>query len=188
MEVFPETVLISNPLKVTENWKTRITDFQSGRERRLKLWAFPKRSISLSHQTIKREEMNEIWQFYHARCGAWDPFWFLLPLPDTWNKEYVGTGDNTTQIFDLPSKSTTPDSVTVYVDEVSVLFNFLSGGGQAECDRVELVIPPSLGAVITADFYGNLRLKTRFAMDNLTKDMFAYLLFNAEVGLMEVKN
>lgn len=186
MEIFPETILISNPLRVDEEWKTTITDFQSGKEHRQKRWAFPKHSVGLTHKVLKQSEMATLWEFCHKRCGSYDTFWFLLPLADNWYGEYVGTGDGSTHIFDLPSKSTT-GTIYVSVNGVLVGFAFISGGGQAGSDRVNITVAPSQGAIITATFYGRLRLKARFAVDKLTKEMFEYLLFNAQIDLIEVK-
>jgi len=187
MAAFPETAFASYPLTVESSWKTLISDFESGKEQRRKRWAFPKRKISLRYDKLTPAGIKDIWQFYQARSGAYETFYLFVPVLDYWYGEYVGTGNNVLTTFDLPSKSTTEASVTVYVDGVSSPFTFVEGGGQEGSDRAIMSSAPGEGAILTADFYGKLRINGRFGVDNLSKELFDYLLFRAEIPILEVK-
>ena len=189
MALFPETVFISYPLSVKETWKTLITDFETGKEQRRRKWAFPKRQVGgINYQRIDPADFKDIWAFYNARKGAYESFYFYVPEPDYWFGEFIGEGDDAEDTFDLCSKSTDEESVVVYVDGVSSSFDFIEGGGQEGSDRAQLAVVPDVGAIITADFYGKLRLKTRFGVDNLSKEYFDYLMINSEIPLIEVRS
>lgn len=187
MEVFPSNLLYVFPIDVRSEWKTRVTDFESGKEQRRAVWSFPKRRVTLNFRVMTESEMKDLWKFYRDHKGPYSAFWFFLPTRDYWYGEYVGKGNGSQTTFDLPSKDTTEASVTVYVDGTSVDFTFSSGGGQGGADRVTLSVAPDSGEVVTADFYGKLRLKARFAEDNLTKELFNVKLFNAQFDIVEVK-
>ncbi|RLA87311.1 MAG: hypothetical protein DRG40_00685 [Deltaproteobacteria bacterium] len=187
MEVFPQNIIYPYPIEVEEIWKTLITDFESGKEQRRRRWAFPKRKVRIKFSPLQETEARTLWEFYHARQGAFEAFWFVWPYADRWTDEYVGTGDGSTTTWDLPSVDTDPDTVQVYVDGLSVSFTFLEGGGQAGADRVQLAVAPEEGEVVTADFEGKLRIKARFAADNLTKELFKYAAWTIGVEILEVK-
>ena len=186
MEIFPEILIIAYPLPIRGQWKTDITDFKSGKEQRNKVWPFSKKRVPLNCKHLKQDEMADLWKFYQLRSGAHEAFWFVAPLADYWYNEYVGRGDDSTTIFDLPSKETEEESVEVFVDGGSTSITFLEGGGQAGADRIQFSAAPSEGAVITADFKGRLRLKARFAVDDLTKELFSLLAFSAQLELQEI--
>jgi hypothetical protein len=97
--------------------------------------------------------------------------------------QYIGTGDGTTEIFDIPGRSTS--SQTIYVDSVEQTvttdYVILTGGGTSSSDRVDFVSPPALGAIITCDFSGYLRMRVKFAEDQMSYDLFVTTLYN--VGL-----
>jgi len=190
MEIFPESVLYSFPMAIDEEWRTLISDAESGKEQRRKCWAFPKRGAGLNHKCVKLEEFKTVWKFYHERCGAHEKFYFIFPnfggSGDYWYGEYLGQGDGSETTFDLRSKDTNASSVTVYVDGTPVSHTFISGGGQAGMDRVQ-ISAPSEGEIVTADFQGRLVLDARFLQDKLTKELFNALMFNAQVPVIEVK-
>ncbi len=189
MEVFPDSALI-NPdfdIKTTNIWKTLITDFESGKEQRRKVWAFAKRRVTIPYGMVKDTEIKELWKFYQARSGAYDAFWFFFPMTRYIYGDYVATGDNSTVIFDLPSKSTVSSSETAYVDGTPTSVTLLTGGGQGSSDRIQFSVAPGNGAIITADFQGLHRLKARFELDELDDVLFKAALYATGITLLEVK-
>ena len=111
METFSFDVNV--PYEETIVYKTLVTDFESGKEKRYKRWNSPKRIFKVSLVGKSDTIMNAVWAFYKAREGRYDPFYFVNPA----------------------------DGVTYTV---------------------------------------------RFAEDNLSRELFAYKLLNAELKLMQV--
>lgn len=189
MEIFPDTSLVTPDfgIKTSEMWRTLITDFESGKEQRKKKWAFPKRKVNIPYNLIHESEIENVWDFYHDRSGAYEAFWFYFIKSRKWKGEYIGKGDDSTVTFDLPSKSTDESSLTVYVDGTPTSVTFLSGGGQASSDRIQFSVAPAANALITATFKGILRLKARFAEDNLDDELFKYMIYNFGLTILETK-
>lgn len=64
-----------------------------------------------------------------------------------------------TETYDLPSMATTNDaSLIVYVNGVATAKTFISGGGAGGADRIAFAGYQATGALITADFKGQLRI------------------------------
>lgn len=187
MEIFPETILAKYGLKTKQIWNTIITDMSSGKEQRAKKWAFPKCRLELPYGLIAEDKIKDLWQFYQACSGAYKAFWFYVLEFRHWYGVFVGQGDGEVLIFDLPSKSTDDDRLTVYVDGEETAVTFSEGGGEAESDRITFSSAPDEGAVITADLYGKLRSKARFEIDELEDELFHYMLYNFGIPIIEVK-
>lgn len=187
METFPTSILSSYPLPLETEFKTLVTDFESGKEQRRKRWAFPKRSVGLRFDSLSPDGFKTLWEFYQARSGAYEAFNYIHPIADYWYGEKLGVGNGSQTTFDLPGVETAETSVVVYKDGVSSAFTWVSGGGEAGSDRVTMSTVPAPGAVLTADFYGRLRIVARFAQDKLGKELFEYLLYRSEIRLAEVR-
>jgi len=185
METFPSSVFFNFPVKVESSFKTLVSDFESGKEQRRKRWAFPKRRFTIPYNAIDPDETDVLWKFYQERSGAYEAFWFIYPLRKKWYGEYLGVGNGTQVTFDLPSYQT--ESVYVYKDGVYSYWTFIDGGGQAGADRVEMGVTPEDGTILTADIDGQLRLPMRFEQDNLSEELFDYLLSRSQISLIEVK-
>lgn len=260
MEIYPSTPSPTYPLKLKSQWKTRVSDFESGTEQRVKVWAAPKRNLRLTYEVLSSADVTTVWDFYTSRQGSLEAFWFFYPNSRAWKNEYVGRGDGTTAVFDLPSKSTDSGALVVYINGVITPATFLSGGGGGSSDRIQFnasgsissssvanptiitttaahglttgnivtisghtgstpdinnsytvtvlttttfTIPvnvtvggtggtwtldtPVSGALISADVTGDLRLKVRFAAEDLEESMVEYLLYSTGLQLMEVR-
>ena len=112
MYVFPESPIPIYPLELSSEWKNLKSDFESGTEQRRQVWSFPKRSVKLEFKPLQQTEIDTLWNFFQARKGSLEPFWFFRPTKDkngdwhSYTGEYVGRGDGATTIFELPSKDT----------------------------------------------------------------------------------
>lgn len=183
MATFPE----SNPtplypLIIESEFNTLISDKDSGGEQRRQKLMYPKYNVIVEYNPLPISDAKTIWGFYMARKGASEAFYIydFSSLPATsfnHSKEYCGTGDGTTTIFDIPGKSTS--SRTVYVDNVDYTssVSFLTGGGTSNSDRIQFSSAPVAGGIITIDFTGFLRMRVRFLEDKMTREAFNYKLF-----------
>jgi len=189
METFPTGVLISYPMPKKSAFKTLVTDLEGGKEQRHRKWVFPKRAYPLTFKAIEPGSMKDVWKFFHERAGAHEGFWFIDPDPDYWYGEYLGQGDGSQTYFDLAcvAANQTVFAVSVYVDGVSSNFSFVSGGGEGGSDRVHMGIAPNEGAIVTGDFYGQLRLRARFQDAEMSKELYDYLIYNAGITIIEDK-
>lgn len=75
----------------------------------------------------------------------------------------------------------------VYVNGVETYVTLVAGTGDAGVDKIQFLTAPANGAIITADFAGQLRYRTRFTDDKLSKEMFIWLLFNIGLEIQEVR-
>jgi len=162
-----------------------VTDFESGSEQRRKVWSFPKRRVQLAFNVITQSDLRQIWQFFSDRNGSYEEFDFYIPYQEYWYNEYLGTGPG--DVFDLKSKNTDVATVTVYNDGAEVGYSFLEGGGQYGSDRIDLTVAATDGEVISADFYGQMKLTSRFEQDQLGFEIFTWLLYNNQINIVEAK-
>ena len=190
MATFPETVNPQLPIIIEPVWDTLIHTTDSGAEQRRQKSLYPRFNVTLKFYGITASEAQTIWDFYCARKGAFESFYFYDPAPDmsivtSYDDLYIGAGDGSTEVFDLPGKSTS--SQVIYVDgttqTLTTDYVILTGGGDGEADRVDFVSPPALGTAISCDFTGKLRIKCRFAEDRLSKEWFMTELFSYGINL-----
>jgi hypothetical protein len=178
------------PVKQEIKWKTLITPFDQGEENRRQKWLFPKRDLTLKYNYLTKAQMNILWAYYLSMKGAYTAFNFFLPYSDTYVKEYVGTGDASTTVFNLPAK--TSSSYTLYVDDVAktaggVDWTFASAGGTDGADKATFNSAPAAGAYITFSFTGFLKVRCRFE-DTFDYDTFTTYLMGTGVKLKGLLN
>jgi hypothetical protein len=133
---------------------------------------------------LSAAEFRNLYDFYMARRGAFESFYFYTIDADTFNEPlYVGMGDGMASTFDLPGKSTSAQSI--YLDGVlqSSGFNILTGGGDGSSDRVHFTTAPAAGLVIVCTFSGFMRIRCRFQDDKLTKERFSVALYKTGLSL-----
>lgn len=171
-----------------EEWKTLITVSESGVEQRRAKWDHPKRHVHISAKYLHGADGDTLWDFYHARKGAYEAFSWFVPYSDTYTRELVAVGDGTTQVFDIPGNNTS--ARTPYVDGVdwsAFVDQYGSGTGADGTDRIDFSQTPAAGQIIEMTFTGNLRLWCRFAVDKLSRPIFAEMAREWGVDLVEVK-
>lgn len=180
MSTYPEITSVPwiNPLSQSIRWKTRVSNFDElGAEQRKQKWLFPKRDLTLKYRLLTRAKARTLWQFYIDQKGRFQSWFFFMQESDadTYMKEYVGTGDGSTTVFNLPSKLAS--SYTLYVNNVAktgggVDYTFAAEGGLDGADKVTFTSAPASGLYITWSFTGQLKIRSRFAEDNLDFETF----------------
>lgn len=194
MATYPETPAPAYPLIVTPTWKTLISQVGTGKEQRRQKSLFPMYDVTVRYNVITAANAKTLWEFYQARKGAYEAFYIydlalLASVSFNHDDEYVGTGDGSTEVFDIPGRSTS--SQTIYMDGITQTLTtdyvILTGGGESNSDRVDFVTAPSTGAIITCDFTGFLRMRVRFKHDQLSRELFTTNLFRYGVELKGLK-
>lgn len=169
MEVYPTTPIPIYPLTITPTWNTAIS--KNGTQRRGR-WMYAKYDVTVKYTALDSTGSKILWAFYMARKGALEAFYIIDYDVYDHVGLYLGTGDASTTIFDIPGQSTSSRTLYVNGAETATGFAYLSGGGDGSSDRVEFSTAPALGAILTIDFTGYLRIKCRFANDNLDRVNF----------------
>lgn len=180
MSKYPEITSVPwiNPLGQSILWKTLVSNFDNlGAEQSKQKWLFPKRDLTLKYRLLTRSKARTLWQFYidqKGRAQIWN-FFMQEADADTYVKEYVGTGDGSTTVFNLPSKLAA--SYTLYVNNIAktgggVDYTFSAEGGTDGADQVTFTAAPAEGLYITWSFTGRLKIRSKFAEDNLDFDTF----------------
>lgn len=165
-----------NPTPITMNFLTLKTPYgQAGKQQASQKWLYPKRDPGpLKYPNIDKANARTLWQFYQARAGAYELFSWFDAFADVYVDEYVGTGDGSETVFNLPGKSTS--SRTVYVDGISqsegVDYTFGAAGGPDGEDKITFGSPPDAGQYITISFTGILKVRCRFKSDDLKYETF----------------
>lgn len=189
--LFPLAIHMEYPLEVEAEYATIVNTFggENYREEiRRSLHAFPARRVGITAANLLRTEIKDLWDFYVARKGAWEAFHFFLPTMDYWTGELAAIQTVAgTLTFDIPSMDTDAPSLIVYDDGTPTAITFSGSTGENGADQVIFGGAPAVGSIITADLYGKLRMKMRFAEDKLTKSMIELLLYKYKVELMEVR-
>jgi len=190
MATFPESPVPSYPLTIGQEWRTIKTGMDSGYEERTAKWLFPKYNVTVRYGAISATNAQTLWNFYLARKGSYEAFYIydlslLKSITKAHTDQYIGTGDGVTEVFDIPGRSTS--SQTIYIDSVAQTvttdYVILTGGGTSSSDRVDFVTPPDLGTIITANFSGYLRMRVRFADDNMSQDLFFASLYTCGLSM-----
>jgi len=188
MATFPEINPAPKHLVISPQFNTLVSDFDGGGEQRRQKQLYPKYDVVVRYENISFAKVKTIWEFYLACNGAYEAFYIydlslLFGHKFNHKKQYCGTGDGVTKIFDIPGRETV--SHTIYSDGVDVTSStsILVGGGNSDSDRVEYNTAPGEGVIITADFTGYLRIRARFAEDKLPRETFIERIYSYGIKL-----
>lgn len=75
-----------------QSYKTLISTFDGGQESRRRLQRFPLRNFALDYRLLSLANRDTLHDFYHARFGAYEDFWYVDFPSRAWTDEYVGVG------------------------------------------------------------------------------------------------
>jgi len=183
---YPETPIPTEPYDIKINWKTVISDFDSGKEQRRQKNLYPKYNVSLTYPPLSLTDIQILWNFYQARRGTYEPFYFYSIEEAQWNGCFVGIGNASDTTFDLPGKSAS--SIVIYDNGVATA-TYTLGVGDGDClsDNIVFNTAPAVNALITCDFYGYLRIRCRF-QEELTRSSFTAALYKTGINLRGLSN
>lgn len=195
MAAFPDLLTGVKPIYPIEEkiiWKTLFSQFDDlGEETRKQKWLYPKRDFSLKYNYISQANIDTLWEFFNARKGSFEAFNLFLTVSNSYLTEYVGTGDGTTTVFNLPSK--TASSYTLYKDGTTLTgggtdYTFGAATGADGADRVTMVTAPAAGAKLSFSFTGYLKIRCRFLKDDFTYETFVNSLHSTGIELKGLLN
>ena len=154
-------------------YSTAVTNMLSGKSLRVARHAEPVWRISGAHN-LTQANCATLEAFFREMKGQLTTFTWTDPVSRTWGSDsdtsfYVGTGDASTTVFDIPGK--TISSYTIYVNGVAKTegasndYTISADGGTDGRAQVTFTAAPSSGHRIGVIFTGYLALETRFAND-----------------------
>jgi hypothetical protein len=197
MTAFPEinSVPFGNPVGEEIEFRTLMSNFADlGEEQRKQKWLYPKRVITLKYLWISKSEAQELFQFFIDRAGSYSSFKFFYPdvkgTAFSYENEYVGTGNGSTTVFNLPAKDS--GNYILYVNGSAQSdpsdYSFDVGGGPDGEDKITFVSAPAAGERITFSFTGRLKVVGRFKNDKLSFDLFFDRLINSGLQIQGLLN
>jgi len=179
------------PLRFVTRGKTFVSGLESGRVLRRKLWTDPFYAISGQHN-LSAADLATLENFFRETAqGMLVDFCLADPLSRSWTDVYVGTGDGSATVFDLPFKNST--SYTVYNAGVAKTgggtdYTFGDGTGTDGRDKVTWNSAPTDGNRISFDATGNRAWAVIFASDELPWERSQYDRDTVSVSFVEVRD
>jgi hypothetical protein len=160
-----------NPLVDEVRFKTSSTMFGiEGQERRKRGLLYPKRDMNLKFTWITKQEARLLWEFYVARSGSLEPFYYVHPFESVYEVEFASVTDGASVNFLVPSIGATNYFLRIagsgQAEPTDYVFH--SQGGLDGLDYVELINavgPSNPGDVLTWSFTGQLVTRCRFDKD-----------------------
>jgi hypothetical protein len=168
--LYPTTIAPLIGYQVEPIYTTQITPLKSGADVAEKVYDYPRYRIMLPYR-VSASNLATLQNFYHARRGRYEAFDYRDPFTSFWEDIYVGTGDGSTTVFDIPiyniDAPLTPGDWVLYKDGVvqSTGFTFSHQAGENDRSQVTFTVAPTSGEVITFDGSQYRMFRVRFASD-----------------------
>lgn len=200
MALYPSysTINYTN-ISIDQRFKTIISNFDDlGEEKRKRKWLFPKRDITLQYRYITKAQAKTLWDFYQNRYGPYGSFNFFHDGVEinTYDNEYIGTGDGSTTNYNMPCKAA--DTHTIYIDGAlqtdgatvsgSGNYSYTTTGGTDGADLISFVVAPNNGTRLTCDVYGYLKIHCRFDEEPMSQETLFRNLVSTGITLKGLLN
>ena len=188
--IFPrlrgQTFLLSKDPK----WSTAVATAQSGRERRRKLWSYPRWSFKISYEFLRdclgTPDLQRLSAFFNMHAGRYAEWSFFDPSDNAVTGQAFGVGDGVTTMFQLVRGSTF-GGITFTEPVRSVLGTptiYVAGAvapvASITAGIVTFPSPPAAGAPLAWD--GQFMFLCRFDQDDLDAAQMAQGLWS-QAGL-----
>jgi hypothetical protein len=103
--VFPSLLGIRFPVSKQPFWSTKVQTAANGQETRIGYWSSPRWRYTIGYEVLRdasgTQDLQTLAGFYNARMGQFDDFLFLDPDDNTATAKLFGTGNGTTNAFQL---------------------------------------------------------------------------------------
>lgn len=178
-------------------WSTDVQTSVSGRERRRKLWSYPKWRFRIGYEVLSdapsRLELQRLFAFFNAHGGAFKQFFYYDRYDHTITSQSIGTGNGVTTSFQLTRTMTIGGvAFTEPVRAISGIPTILINGVATSAytigayGLITFTTAPAAAAAIT--WTGNFFHLCRFEKDELsTAQMMQGLWSESGIDLITVK-
>ena len=166
--------LLPEDFSESQQWRTTISTFETGKEQRRAEWTKPKIVYSFSYPNAIENQITELWDFYQARKGAFEKFYLAVPPYLYHTESVVGA------TFVVLSEATkpSPSNITVYLDDKTIYdWHFSEDNKTIHFDEAKT------GEIAVR--YVEMKL-VRFLNDSLDRDWFVYLVTRQTIDFITV--
>lgn len=197
-QVFPQLPGQDFMVARSPEWSTTILKAASGREIRSSIWSAPIYNFEVKHNLLRAKqsipEVQKLMAFYNACLGSLGVFYYLDPEDYQVTDEPTGTGDGSTQTFQvmrMQAKGTVyqnPEPVHAFwqTPVFKVAGSEVDAWTMSTTGQVTFTSPPANGAAIT--WTGKFLYLCRFDQDKLDLDQIASLFWeNQGLKFVSVK-
>lgn len=178
-------------------WSTAIAEAASGRERRRRLWSYPRWRFKIGYEVLRDfsggRDLTDLGTFFNAHAGRYSEWGFLDPTDNAVTAQAFGIGDGGTRSFQLlrtvtgAALSFTEPVRGVYGVPV-IMINGAGTGAYAIDDNgvVTFTSAPAASAILT--WTGQFLFHCRFNQDDLSpSQMMAQLWSLSGLQFITVK-
>lgn len=104
-DIFPLLPGFSFIASKRPQWSTAIAAATSDRERRRKLWSYPRWNFKVAYEVLRDSpstaDLQKLFAFFNAHAGMYGEFFFFDPSDNAVSAQRFGTGDGSTHTFQL---------------------------------------------------------------------------------------
>jgi len=105
LDLFPALIGQAFLAEKTPIWSTAIAEATSGRERRRKLWSYPRWRFKANFEVLRDvsggRDLAALFTFFNAHAGRYSEWGFLDPTDNAVSAQAFGIGDGTIRSFQL---------------------------------------------------------------------------------------
>lgn len=176
LDKFPSLIGQGFIAEKTPVWKTRIAEAQTGRERRNRLWSYPRWRFRISYDVLRltttSPDLSTLWAFFNRMAGRAAEWAYLDPTDNAVTNQAFGVGDGTTRAFQLLRTVNAGGFLfTEPVRAVDGSPTCFAGGSPASASAddngvVTFATAPASGAVLS--WTGTFLYHVRFDQDELS--------------------
>lgn len=138
-------------------YETRVKRSRSGKTQKNRNRLLKIRRWVVALDWLTNAQAQPWLDFWNARFGSWDNFYWFSPETTTENGIYVGLGDGTSNAFNLPIKGAAATPV-IKANGTPVAGTWTVNGGTGGEDLFDPSGTVTLGATVTVDFV-NARIR-----------------------------
>lgn len=186
--IFPALSGQGFPTK-TPIWSTGIATASSGRERRRRLWSYPKWQIKIAYEVLQQfptlDEVNRFVGFFNSQSARYGAFDFFDAADNLVTDQFIADGDGTTTVFQLLRVGGFGEMT--WVEPVKAVLGTpkISVGGAdttaftlGDLGRITFASPPTSGAAI--EWSGQFMFRCRFDQDSVDVVQMMESLFSQD--------
>ena len=184
-QVFTGDVILE--YEKTRIFKTLVTPYMSGKEQRRSKWTRPKHRFSWRASARNEDQADYIYDFFNTMQGRGESFYWECDEESPTSQsgdEIIGTGDGSTVAFSFDRYPVKSGDCTITV------------GGVAQTEVNDYTVNYAMGAITFSSAPGSgdsivatsyrFYYPVRFNEDEMTREQFAYKLYNFGIELVEV--
>jgi uncharacterized protein (TIGR02217 family) len=185
--IFPILPGQTFPVTKAPIWSTGIATASSGRERRRKLWSYPKWRFKITHDVLRDTssfpELQRLWAFFNAKAGQYTEFSYFDAADNAVTNQSFGTGDGVTTTFQLYRSITAgAQTFTEPVRSIAGLPTVMVNGTPTTAftlgsnGQITFTTAPGAGTALT--WTGQFMFLVRFEQDQLEAEQMMNTLWS----------